>query len=124
MTARKLLSGPVMLGFATYFDGAFGDPSTPRPYAIVRPASVGGILLPFPCPHCEAVRAEAVDPLKRDGYADKDRGFSWCPACQGRYVLDLNGVPLAKSLPAGATHAPAQVDRLAAEPFALPGKVA
>ena len=105
------ISGAPLLGFADLFDGAYGNPRTPKPYPRVTPACVGGVLLPFPCPHCGKVRAQAVDPRRRAGYCDKGRGFSWCPACGGRYVLAREGVPLASSLPAGATSAPALVER-------------
>ena len=106
---RVLLPGPPLIGFATLFDGAYGNPATPRPYPRVAPAHVGGVLLPFPCPHCHKVAPAAVHPRRRKGYCDKERGFSWCPACRGRYVLDPQGAPLAQGLPPGAVAAPAQV---------------
>jgi hypothetical protein len=108
---RALIPGPPLLGFADAFDGAYGDPETPRPYPRVTPARVGGALLPFPCPHCGAVRSEAVDARRRLWYLDEERGHSWCPRCRGRYILNTEGAPLPAPLPAGATYAPAAVDR-------------
>ena len=111
MPSRALLPGPVLLGFADFFEAAQGDPRTPQPYPRVVPSAVSGVLLPFRCPHCGKVRPEAVDPRKRGGYGDPARGFSWCPACGGRYVLDGRGTPLAEALPPGAACAPAKVER-------------
>lgn len=111
MLRRKLLPGPALLGFADQFDGAYGDPKTPHPYPQVTPSSMSGILLPFPCPHCGQVRGEAVDPRTRAGYCDPERGFSFCPACCKRYVINWRGMPLAEALPAGAVSAPAKVER-------------
>lgn len=108
---RVLIPGPVLLGFATMFDQSYGDPKTPRPYPKVTPSCVGGVLLPFKCPHCSAVRSVVIDPKTRLGYRDTERGFSWCPACTKRYDICLEGTPLKKPLPAGATHAPALVER-------------
>jgi len=108
---RWLISGPVLLGFASVFDAAYGNPKTPRPYPRVTPSHVGGVLLPFPCPHCGAVRKEPVDRKKADGYRDKERGFAWCPACRGRYVMNRDGVALVGALPKGADAAPAFVER-------------
>lgn len=108
---RFLLTGPTLLGFSEMFDSAYGNPRTPRPYPKVTPARVGGVLLPFPCPHCGAAKSDVVDPKKRHHYRDEHRGHSWCPGCRGRYVIDYRGAPLAKPLPAGATSAPARVER-------------
>ena len=108
---KLLLSGPVLVGFADVFDRAFGNPNTPRPYPKVTPSSVGGVLLPFPCPHCEAVCPSVIHPKTRVGYWDKQRDFSWCPACKGRYCINPKGQALVGELPAGATHAPALVER-------------
>ena len=108
---RWLINGPVLLGFADVFDASFGDPKTPRPYPRVTPSHVGGVLLPFPCPHCGAVRGEPVHKKKSEGYRDRERGFSWCPACRGRYVMNRDGLPLVDDLPAGAPAAPARVER-------------
>ena len=101
----------VLIGFSELFEGAYGNPNTPQPYPKVTPSRVGPTLLPFPCPHCGQVRAVLTQPRKREGYSDAERGFSWCPACGGRYVLDAAGQPLAKPLPADATYAPATVER-------------
>jgi len=107
----KLIPGPALLGFADLFDGAYGDPKTRAPYPLVTPSSLSGVLLPFPCPHCGDVRPEMVDPKKRAGYSDPERCFFWCPTCRGRYVLSSQGMPLAEGLPAGATAAPARIER-------------
>lgn len=108
---KVLIPGPVLVGFATLFDQSYGDPRTPRPYPKVTPSCVGGVLLPFPCPHCSAVRPAVIDPKTRVGYWDEERGFSWCPACGKRYVIKSKGTPLVGEIPAGATHAPALVER-------------
>jgi hypothetical protein len=110
-TKRLLLSGPVLVGFADVFDRSFGNPKTPRPYPKVTPSAMCGVLLPFECPHCGEVRSQPIDPKTRLGYHDKQRDFSWCPACKGRYVIDPKGTPLVGSLPSNATHAPALVER-------------
>lgn len=101
----------MLIGFSELFDAAYGDPKTPRPYPRVTPSCVGGVLLPFPCPHCGAVRTEPVHRNKSNGYRDHDRGFTWCPACRGRYVMNRSGTPLIGALPAGADCAPALVER-------------
>jgi hypothetical protein len=108
---RVLIPGPVLIGFAELFDRAHGDPRTERPYARVTPSCVGSSLLPFPCPYCGAVRPELVDRKKWVNYHDRERGFSWCPSCLKRFVIDYKGTPLKKSLPAGAIAAPALVER-------------
>jgi hypothetical protein len=112
---HRLLPGRVLVGFGMLFERSYGNPGTPTQadgsYPKVTPTRLGALLLPFPCPHCEAVRPVVVHPRKRQGYQDAERGFSWCPACSGRYVLDAEGTPLASPLPAGATHAPALVER-------------
>lgn len=108
---RTLIPGPVLIGFADVFDASFGDPKTPRPYPKVTPSRVGDTLLPFPCPHCGAVRSAVIDPKKRGGYYDSERKFSWCPSCQGRYVVKPEGTPLQRALPPGAMYAPALVER-------------
>jgi len=108
---RWLIHGPVLLGFSEMFDAAYGNPKTPRPYPRVTPSHVGGVLLPFACPHCGAVRPEPVSKKKSEGYRDRERGFSWCPACRGRYVMNREGTPLIGALPAGASAAPALVER-------------
>lgn len=100
-----------MIGFSEVFDAAYGNPNTPRPYPRVTPSCVGAALLPFPCPHCGAVRCEPIHPKKSEGYRDRERGFSWCPSCDGRYVLNRAGAPLVGTLPRGALHAPAVVER-------------
>ena len=98
------------MGFMEAFDRVSGREDTPRPYPNVTPSRVGGVLLPFQCPHCGAVRPEAVDG-KRRHYYDKKRGFSWCPACRGRYVIHPEGMPLQEALPPGATFAPARIEK-------------
>jgi len=106
---RRLIPGPVLLGFAEIFDEAWGKPAPNPPR--VTPSKVGEVLLPFPCPHCSAARPEPVDPRRRSLYEDPGRGFSFCPVCLGRYVVDRAGVPLLGELPRGATSAPARVER-------------
>jgi len=108
---KVLIPGPVLVGFSEFFDRSYGDPRTPRPYPKVTPSCVGGVLLPFPCPHCSAAHSAVIDPKTRLGYFDKERDFSWCPSCQGRYEIIPEGQPLIGALPAGATHAPALVER-------------
>lgn len=112
---RILLPGAVLVGFAELFDRAYGNPDTIRnkdgSYIKVTPARIGFALLPFACPHCGAVRPEAVDMKRGRRYCDEERGFCWCPACQGRYILNTEGRPLDSELPAGATHAPALIER-------------
>lgn len=110
-TDRIIITGPVLVGFGVLFDRSYGDPKTPRPYPKVIPSRVGDVLLPFACPHCEAVRSQVVDVKKCHGWHDKDRGFSWCPACGGRYVIDGNGTELKEELSVGADAAPAIVER-------------
>lgn len=110
-SGRVLLSGPVLLGFSEFFDRAYGCPKTPTPYPKVTPSKVGGVLLPFPCPYCGEVKSAVVDPKTRLGYWDRQRGHSWCPACNKRYVIDSKGRELEEGLPEGATHAPALVTR-------------
>lgn len=105
------IRGVPLLGFATAFTEINGRDDTPLPLPVVTPSRMGGILLPFACPHCSAVRSEPVNPRKRRLYHDDEGGFSWCPACRCRYVLILQGLPLAAPLPAGAESAPAQVVR-------------
>ena len=107
----RLISGPVLLGFCTAFERSSGREDTPRPYAKITPSRVGNVLLPFACPHCGAIRSETVDPKQRAGYTDKERGFSFCPACGRRYIVNLEGMPLAEPLPPGAVSAPARVER-------------
>ena len=100
----RLIAGTALLGFAEMFDGAYGDPDTLKPYPRVTPSKVGPVLLPFPCPKCG--KPLDVDGLK--GYTA--RGFSWCPGCRGRFVLNREGSPLAETLAPGAIMAPAKVD--------------
>lgn len=108
---KVLLPGPVLIGFSEMFDRSYGDPKTPRPYVKIMPSCVGGVLLPFPCPHCGEVRSAVIDPKKRLGYYDRERSFSWCPSCRKRYVIEPKGQPLTEPLSIGATHAPALVKR-------------
>lgn len=108
---RVLLRGPALVGFFELFDAAHGDPQTPAPYVKVKPARIGDALLPFACVHCGAVRPEMVKPKTSVGYWDQRRGFSWCPRCRKRYVLDGRGAPLAGKIEIGATHAPAVIER-------------
>lgn len=108
---RKLLPGPVLIGFSELFDRSFGDPKTALPYPKVTPSKIGDVLLPFLCPHCGAVKSAVIDKKTRLGYFDKERQFSWCPGCRGRYVIDADGMPLEESLDPGATYAPALVER-------------
>ncbi len=108
---RLLIPGPVLVGFADVFDNAHGSARTPRPYPRVTPSRMGSVLLPFQCPHCGEVKSAVVDPKTRNGYRDAERNFSWCPSCHLRYVIIIQGMPLTESIPAGATHAPALVER-------------
>lgn len=118
---RKLLSGSVLLGFAEVFDESFGDPKTPKPYLLVTPSAVGRILLPFPCPRCNEASCDSVDPRTRDKFRDAERGFSWCPKCSYRFVLDLRGAPLASTLEPGAQSAPPRIGyRSLFEPLRAP----
>lgn len=110
MRPSVLIGGIPLCGFAAAFDQSWGKkPKGPMPR--VTPTLIGGVLAPFACPHCGQVRSETVDARKRRLYADRERGFSWCPACRHRYVIDFKGQPLAGSLPAGAVCAPAKVER-------------
>lgn len=109
--ARRYISGPVLLGFAEAFDASRGNPNTPRPYVTVIPSRLGKSLLPFACPHCETVAPDAVDSETRSMYLDKDRKFSWCPVCHGRYVLRLDGAPLSCAARLSDGFAPACVFR-------------
>jgi len=107
---RLLIPGSVLVGFAEFFDRAWGDPRTPKPYPKVTPARIGDTLLPFACPHCGVESEEAVN-KRRDGYQDERRGFSWCPSCSLRYIVVYEGAPLQGKLQPGAKSAPALVDR-------------
>lgn len=100
---RPYLDGPVLLGFAELFDRSYGDPTTLKPYATISPAKAGDVLLPFPCPRCEAV--QDVDKKTRENYRDPVRGHSWCTACGLRYHFDANGTPLEEKLGKNATSA-------------------
>jgi hypothetical protein len=94
-----ILQGPVLVGFDELFDRAYGDPETPRPYAKITPTRLGKTLLPFACPSCDGI----VDTSTIDKHTDKRRGFSWCPHCRKRYVLNDKGV-------VGVICAPARVE--------------
>ncbi len=110
MRRRRLLRGPfVLMGFADLCDAAYGRPCRPSELPTVAPTSIGGVPLPFPCPHCGQVRKEMADPKLRKDYEDPVRGFYFCPACQGRYRLDPEGIPLPAPLQAGARAAPCRV---------------
>lgn len=104
---RRLLPGAVLVGFAPLFDAAWGNPCPPHQIPTVAPSCIGGVALPFPCPHCGAVRPEMADG-RRTAYRDPQRGFSWCPACRGRYRLEA-GAPLPVPLAPGAQAAPCRV---------------
>lgn len=99
----RRISGPPLCGFHWCFEQAYGDPTTPEPYATVTPARVGKSLLPFPCPKCAAV-VEVCD-LQRD----LARGYTWCQRCGWRFRLNDNGAPLTITLRPGAEAAPAVV---------------
>lgn len=109
MSRRRLLPGPVLLGFAQLFDAAWGRPCPATEIPTVAPTRLGGQALPFPCPHCGAVRPRSKDPAARDDYRDPVRGFCWCPACLGRYRLDREGIALPAPLRPGAQAAPCRV---------------
>ena len=51
---RLLLPGPVLMGFADLYDAAYGNPCPPDKMPVVTPTLIGGVALPFPCPHCGA----------------------------------------------------------------------
>lgn len=106
---RKLLPGPVLMGFAIDFDQAWGRPCQ-GPIPVITPTRLGGVLLPFPCVHCGEVREASVDPKQREGYRDPWREHFWCPACHGRYRLNSVGAPLAAAMLPGARCAPARVE--------------
>jgi len=107
---RRLLPGPqVLLGFATLCDAAWGRPCRAADLPTVAPTCLGGVALPFPCPHCGQVRPVMADAEGRKAYSDPQRGFHWCPACRGRYRLDPAGVPLPAPLAPGARAAPCRV---------------
>lgn len=103
----RLLSGPVLVGFAELFDKAYGDPKTPRPYPFVTPSRIGSVLLPFACPACHA----PIELASVRKYSDTRRGFSWCPRCKQRYVLDKKGSPLKEPVAPNALTAPASVKK-------------
>jgi hypothetical protein len=109
MKRLRLIDGPVLLGFAELFDRSFGDPTTPRPYATIAPATVGKVLLPFPCPRCTSV--QGVCPPDRAAYSDPNRGFSFCSSCGLRYVLDEKGAPLETPIEPGAKSAPPTITK-------------
>ena len=106
---RALLPGPVLLGFGALFDADWGRPCKPSEIPTVTPTTIGGQVLPFPCPHCGAVRPQMADPRARAEHRDPVRGFCICPACQGRYRLDPAGMPLPAPLQVGARCAPCRV---------------
>lgn len=106
---RRLLPGPVLMGFSTLFDAAWGNPCAPSEIPTLSPTCIGGVPLPFPCPHCGQVRKAMADPKARLGYTDPVRGFSWCPACGGRFRLDAVGIALPAPLQVGARAAPCLV---------------
>ncbi len=108
MASSVLISGPVLLGFAMAFDECYGEPGNGLP-PIVTPTAIGGVLLPFACVHCGQVRPEPVS-VHASKYRDPIRGHSWCPSCNGRYLLDSKGVPLSNELECSATHAPALIN--------------
>lgn len=115
------LDGPSLCGFHGAFEQDFGDPSTPEPYPIVKPAKVAGVLLPFACPHCERVFAEFADPKAKEHYHDTRRELNedgslkvqhnnyFCPGCQKRFRIDPEGRALSVPLPATAPVAPSVV---------------
>lgn len=110
MQRRRLLPGPVLMGFATLFDAAWGNPCPPGGIPAVTPTIVGGAALPFPCPHCGAAVLQAAGASSmRRAYHDPVRGFSWCPACGGRYRIDAAGAPPGRAIEAGAAAAPCRV---------------
>lgn len=108
MASSCLIPGPALLGFAMAFDECYGK-ATRGPLPVIAPASIGGVLLPFECIHCGEVRAEVVG-AQAAQFKDATRGHSWCPACRGRYLLDMRGAPLAINLGAGARGAPATIN--------------
>ena len=112
-TRTRLLPGPAVCGFWGLFDADYGDPSTPRPYPRVTPSALGGVTLPFRCPHCKRIRADFADGAEREKYHDARDGHGnyWCPDCGGRFDLALPGAPLAAALPAGSVVAPSRVER-------------
>lgn len=105
---RRLLAGPSMVGFASWFDSGWGKPCAPADVPTVIPTAIGGVPLPFSCPHCGAVRPVMADPKKRERFRDPWRNHFWCPACLGRYRLDAAATPPAPIEP-GSAAAPARV---------------
>jgi len=110
---RLLIPGPILVGFSEFFDNAYGSSKTPKDangdYPTVTPSRLGPVLLPFVCIYCESV--QSVEPRQVANYTDNERGFSWCPSCRGRYVLDTDGQPLEDEIPPGVNYAPATVER-------------
>ena len=99
---RLLLPGPVLLGFADLFDAAYGRPCAASEIPLVTPTAIGGALLPFSCPHCGAVRPQMATAQGRAEHSDPQRGFYFCPACEGRYRLAPGAPPAAPIDLAGA----------------------
>lgn len=120
---RTLLKGPVLIGFNDLFERSFGHEDTPAPYPKVTPTFLGGAIVPFPCPHCGETRRAVVDPKTRLGYYDRERGFSWCPACQKRYVINARGGSALGELPPDVKVKPALVERDGEVSALLPPKV-
>lgn len=106
---RLLLPGPVLLGFADLFDAAYGRPCAASEIPLVTPTAIGGALLPWPCPHCGAVRPQMATAQGRAEHSDPQRGFYFCPACEGRYRL-APGAPPPVAIAAGAHAAPCRVE--------------
>jgi hypothetical protein len=108
----------------SFFEESRGSARTAKPYPKVSPSRIGGALLPWACPHCSEVKPAMADARKRIGYTDESRGFSWCPACRGRYIVNERGTALVGALPAGATVAPALVERNGVVKKLLPASTA
>jgi len=109
----RYLSGPEVCGFYGMFETNFGDPETPAPYARVTPSCVAGVLLPFSCPNCKTVLSQFSDPKTREHYHDDRDGRDnfWCPTCDVRFNLRLQGMPLPKNAALVDGAAPSLVER-------------
>ena len=106
MPSPALMPGRSPPGFWGLAEEDYG--SSRYPVLSVRPASVAGLAIPFPCPRCGEVTPALVDPACDKHYLDPRTGGRWCPAC-GQRLRVLPPVPLAEQLAAGAQGASAEV---------------
>jgi hypothetical protein len=116
MAEEIYIPGPTVCGFHGMFERDFGDDTTPKPYARVTPSRVGGALLPFHCPSCEAV-VDFSDPARREHHHDSRETASgkndnyWCPSCSHRFYLNTKGKPFKGTIDEHV--APAEVETIA-----------